>query len=105
MYEHAEAVAKWVYLRPDSMRYTIVALQGLLCLALGGIALQLWHAARWHRVPYRCEHFDRVVHALLKSRVWCIIAAGVLVFCFLGWLGWLFVEYASWTSPELRSLP
>ncbi|MDQ7013780.1 MAG: hypothetical protein Q9O74_07785 [Planctomycetota bacterium] len=105
MYEHAEAIAKWVYLQSDSMRYTIGSLQGLLCLALGGIALQFWNAARWQKVPYRCERLDRAVYALVKSRVWCIIAAGVFVFCFVGWLGWLFVEYVSWTSPELRSLP
>ncbi len=85
------------------MMYKLVWLEGGLCLLLGALACQFWHAARWKVIPYQCDRRDWVTSLMLRSFWACLIVSAIILLLGILWIAWLFVEYVAWTSPEVRA--
>lgn len=104
LYGRAEAVAVELMRVSPQTAYSLIFMEGLLCLGIAFVGLQAWKAAHWASLPPEgaCVA-DRLTARVLLSGVGCLLLGLLLVLLALVWSGWLFVEYVVWTSPRVAA--
>lgn len=104
IHERAEAVAIWLSRLSPEMAHKLVWVEGLLCVGIGLLGCQMWHAARWRSPPPIGSSFtDRWTAAVLHSfGLHTLMFIAVVPFA-LAWTGWLYIEYVAWTSPRVEA--